>query len=30
MQAIGSALWYIESHIGEPTTLDDVAHVSGL
>ena len=30
MQAIGRALWYIESHFGEPFTLDDVAHVSGL
>jgi AraC family transcriptional regulator len=30
MQTIGKALWYIESHIGEPFTLDDVAHVSGL
>jgi AraC family transcriptional regulator len=30
MQAIGRALWYIESHFGETFTLDDVAHVSGL
>ncbi len=30
MQAIGRALWYIESHFGEPFTLDDVAQVSGL
>jgi AraC family transcriptional regulator len=30
MQAIGKALWYIESHFGEPVTLDDVAAVSGL
>ncbi len=30
MQAIGKALWYIESHFGEPFTLDDVAQVSGL
>ncbi len=30
MQAIGRALWYIESHFGEPFTLDDVADVSGL
>ena len=30
MQAIGRALWYIESHLGEPFTLDDVAGVSGL
>lgn len=30
MQAIGRALWYIESHFGEPFTLDDVARVSGL
>ncbi len=30
MQAIGKALWYIESHFGEPLTLADVAEVSGL
>jgi AraC family transcriptional regulator len=30
MQAIGKALWYIESHFGEPLTLDDVARASGL
>jgi AraC family transcriptional regulator len=30
MQAIGRALWYIESHFGEPIALDDVAKVSGL
>lgn len=30
MQAIGKALWYIESHFNEPLTLDDVADVSGL
>jgi AraC family transcriptional regulator len=30
MQAISRALWYIESHFGEPLTLDDVARVSGL
>lgn len=30
MQAISRALWYIESHVGEPFTLDDVAAVSGL
>lgn len=30
MQAISRALWYIESHIGEPITLDDVARISGL
>lgn len=30
MQAIGKALWYIESHFGEPVSLDDVAEVSGL
>jgi AraC family transcriptional regulator len=30
MQAIGRALWYIESHFGEPFTLDDVAGVTGL
>ncbi len=30
MQAIGKALWYIESHFSEPTTLDDVAEASGL
>lgn len=30
MQAIAKALWYIESHIGEPFTLDDVARVSCL
>ena len=30
MQAVGKALWYIESHFGEPTTLDDVAEASGL
>ena len=30
MQAIGKALWYIESHIGEPFALADVALVSGL
>ena len=30
MQAIGRALWYIESHVGEPFTLDDVAGVAGL
>ena len=30
MQAIGRALWYIESHLGEPLTLDGVARVSGV
>jgi AraC family transcriptional regulator len=30
MQAIGKALWYIESHFSEPVTLDEVAEVSGL
>lgn len=30
MQAIGRALWYIESHLGEPIMLADVARVSGL
>lgn len=30
MQAIGKALWYIESHLGEPFALADVARVSGL
>lgn len=30
MQAIGRALWYIESHLGEPFALADVARVSGL
>ena len=30
MQAISRALWYIESHIGEPITLDDVARISSL
>jgi AraC family transcriptional regulator len=30
MQAVGKALWYIESHFGEPLTLDDVAEASGL
>lgn len=30
MHAIGKALWYIESHFGEPLTLDDVAGASGL
>jgi len=30
MQAIGRALWYIESHLGEPFVLADVARVSGL
>ena len=30
MQAIGRALWYIESHFAEPLTLDAVAKVSGL
>lgn len=30
MNAIGRALWYIESHFGEAVTLDDVADVSGL
>ena len=30
MQAISKALWYIESHIGEPFELADVAQVSGL
>lgn len=30
MQAISKALWYIESHIGEPFVLADVARVSGL
>ncbi len=30
MQAIGKALWYIESHFNEPVTLDDVAEISGL
>ena len=30
MQAIGKALWYIESHFAEPVTLDDVAEISGL
>jgi AraC family transcriptional regulator len=30
MQAIGRALWYIESHISEPFALADVARVSGL
>src|SRR6185295_19406602 len=30
MQAIGKALWFIESHFGESVTLDDVAMASGL
>ncbi len=30
MQAIGRALWYVESHLGEPFALADVARVSGL
>jgi AraC family transcriptional regulator len=30
MQAIGKALWFIESHFGESVTLDDVAEASGL
>lgn len=30
MQAIGRALWYIESHFGEPISLEDVAKASGL
>jgi AraC family transcriptional regulator len=30
MQAIGRALWYIESHLGEPFVLADVARVSGM
>lgn len=30
MQAIGRALWYIESHFGGAVSLDDVAQVSGL
>lgn len=30
MQAIERALWYIESHLGEPIVLADVARVSGL
>lgn len=30
MQAVGKALWYIESRLGEPVTLDDVADASGL
>lgn len=30
MQAVGRALWYIESHLGEPFALADVARVSGL
>jgi AraC family transcriptional regulator len=30
MHAIGKALWFIESHFGEPLTLDDVAQASGL
>jgi AraC family transcriptional regulator len=30
MQAIGRALWYIESHFGEALSLDDVARVSGM
>jgi AraC family transcriptional regulator len=30
MQAIGRALWYIESHLGEPIALADVAKVSGV
>lgn len=30
MQAIDKALWFIESHLAEPLTLDDVAGISGL
>lgn len=30
MQAVGKALWYIESHFDEPMTLADVAEASGL
>jgi len=30
MNAIGKALWYIESHSARPVTLDEVAEVSGL
>ena len=30
MNAIGRALWYIESHFGEAISLDDVARVGGL
>ena len=30
MQAIGKALWFIESHFGEPVTLEDVVEASGL
>jgi AraC family transcriptional regulator len=30
MDAIGKALWYIESHSASPVTLDDVARASGL
>jgi AraC family transcriptional regulator len=30
MNAIGRALWYIESHFGQAISLDDVAQVSGL
>ena len=30
MDAIGKALWYIESHSASPVTLDEVAKVSGL
>lgn len=30
MQAIGKALWCIETRLGEPLTLDDVAEISGL
>jgi AraC family transcriptional regulator len=30
MNAIGKALWYIESHSARPVTLDELAEVSGL
>lgn len=30
MNAIGKALWYIESHSAQPVTLDEVAEASGL
>lgn len=30
MHAIGKALWYIESHLGDPFALADVARVSGV
>jgi AraC family transcriptional regulator len=30
LNAIGKAVWYIESHFGEPLSLDDVSRASGL